>query len=394
MGTSDASAARVAARPGGAIKHHPAVVLGRQRPLRLASGATLGPFTVAYQTYGSLNDARSNVVLVCHALTGDQYLAGSHPITGRDGWWSAMVGPGKPLDTNRFLILCANVLGGCMGTTGPADIDPGTGEPYNMRFPLITIGDMVEAQAMLLDHLGIEQVLAVVGGSMGGMQALEWARRYPARVFAAVPIAAAARHTAQNIAFNEVGRQAITSDPNWHGGDYSAHGTSPAQGLAVARMAAHITYLSDMALHRKFGRGLQDRDRVAYGFEADFQVESYLRHQGRAFVERFDANSYLYITRAMDYFDLAAEHGGALQAAFIDTPVRFCLISFTSDWLFPTPESRAVVHALNANAANVSFVEIETDKGHDSFLLDVPEFHAIFSGFLDGVAEQRGLKSK
>jgi homoserine O-acetyltransferase len=260
-----------------------------------------------------------------------------------------------------------------------------------MSFPLITIGDMVEAQAMLLDHLGIDRVLSVVGGSMGGMQAIEWARRYPERVVSAIPIASSARHTAQNIAFNEVGRQAVMSDPNWHEGNYRAHDTRPSQGLAVARRAAHITYLSDEALHRKFGRGLQDRERPTYGFEADFQVESYLRHQGRSFVERFDANSYLYITRAMDYFDIAAEHGGHLATAFEGTPVRFCLISFTSDWLFPTPESRDMVHALNANAANVSFVELETDKGHDSFLLDVPEFFAILSGFLDSAARKLGF---
>ncbi|HJN21589.1 MAG TPA: homoserine O-acetyltransferase, partial [Alphaproteobacteria bacterium] len=302
--------------PGGAVEHHPAVILGENKPLRLASGAELGPFTVAYQTCGTLNADRNNVVLVCHALTGDQYMVGTHPITGRPGWWQDMIGPSKPLDTSRYFIICANVLGGCMGTTGPADIHPKSGKPYGMRFPLITIGDMVEAQAMLLDHLEIDSVLAVVGGSMGAMQALEWAHRYPERVYASVPVAGSARHTAQNIAFNEVGRQAIISDPNWHDGDYSARGTRPAQGLAVARMAAHITYLSDEALHRKFGRGLQDRDQVTYGFEADFQVESYLRHQGRTFVERFDANSYLYITRAMDYFDLTAEHDGSLQAAF------------------------------------------------------------------------------
>jgi len=394
MGQPETFEARVAMHPGGAVEHHPAVILGENKPLRLASGAELGPFTVAYQTCGTLNADRNNVVLVCHALTGDQYMVGTHPITGRPGWWQDMIGPSKPLDTSRYFIICANVLGGCMGTTGPADIHPKSGKPYGMRFPLITIGDMVEAQAMLLDHLEIDSVLAVVGGSMGAMQALEWAHRYPERVYASVPVAGSARHTAQNIAFNEVGRQAIISDPNWHDGDYAARGTRPAQGLAVARMAAHITYLSDEALHRKFGRGLQDRDQVTYGFEADFQVESYLRHQGRTFVERFDANSYLYITRAMDYFDLTAEHDGSLQAAFTDTPVRFCLISFTSDWLFPTAESRAVVHALNANAANVSFVEIDTDKGHDSFLLDVPEFHTILAGFLDGVADQRGLERR
>ena len=364
----------------------PAVRLGEDRPLRLACGVELGPFTVAYETWGTLDESRSNAILVCHALTGDQYVAGANPVTGRPGWWDCMVGPGKPLDTDRFFIVCSNVLGGCMGTTGPGDADPATGARWNMRFPVITIGDMVEAQAMLLDRLGVGTLLSVVGGSMGGMQALEWARRFPRRVRTAVPIACAARHTAQNIAFHEVGRQAIMADPGWRGGDYAAHDTRPGQGLAVARMAAHITYLSEEALHRKFGRGLQDRNRPAFGFDAEFQVESYLRHQGRSFVERFDANSYLYITRAMDYFDLAAPHGGRLRPAFENTPVRFCVISFSSDWLFPTAESRAIVHALNGNAANVSFVEIETDKGHDAFLLDEPEFHAILSGFLNGAA--------
>ncbi len=368
-----------------------AVRLGEKAPLKLACGVELGPFTVAYQTYGTLNAARSNAILVCHALTGDQYVAGINPVTGRPGWWDAIVGPGEPLDTDRYFVVCANVLGGCMGTTGPASTEPATGARYNMRFPVITIGDMVEAQAMLLDHLGIERLLSVVGGSMGGMQALEWARRFPARVCSAIPIACAARHTAQNIAFHEVGRRAIMSDPDWHQGEYATHHTTPAQGLAVARMMAHITYLSEAALHRKFGRGLQDHTEPAFGFEAVFQVESYLRHQGRSFVERFDANSYLYITRAMDYFDIAADYGGHLHAAFTDTPVRFCVISFSSDWLFPTAESRDIVHALNGNAANVSSVEIETDKGHDSFLLDEPEFHAILSGFLNSAAAQCGL---
>jgi len=374
------------------VDHRPKVVLGTDTPLRLDCGIELGPFTVAYRTYGTLNAARSNAVLVCHALTGDQYVADIHPATGKPGWWPMMVGPGKPLDTDRYYIICANVLGGCMGTTGPKDIDPATGRPYGLNFPVITVSDMVKAQAMLLDHLGIDQLFCVIGGSMGGMQALEWASRFPDRVFSAVPIATAARHSAQNIAFHEVGRQAIMADPDWHGGDYLVRGTRPARGLAVARMAAHITYLSEAALHGKFGRTLQDRRGVTYGFEADFQVESYLRHQGITFVDRFDANSYLYITRAMDYFDLAVEHGGQLAKAFEATPVRFCVISFTSDWLFPTSESRAIVHALNANAANVSFVEIETDKGHDSFLLDVPEFYAILTGFLNGAARHRGLE--
>jgi homoserine O-acetyltransferase len=302
-----------------------------------------------------------------------------------------MVGPGLPLDTERYFIVCANVLGGCMGTTGPAEINPSSGKPWGLSFPVITVADMVRAQKLLIDHLEIEQLFCVIGGSMGAMQVLQWATAYPERVFSAVPIAGAARHSAQNIAFHEVGRQAIIADPEWCGGDYQLHGKRPQRGLAVARMAAHITYLSETALHRKFGRQLQDRDSLSYGFDADFQVESYLRHQGSAFVDRFDANSYLYITRAMDYFDLAAEHGGVLANAFRKTRARFCVISFTSDWLFPTPESRAIVHALNAVAANVSFVEIRSDKGHDAFLLEEPEFHATLTGFLNGAAEHRGL---
>ncbi len=361
------------------------------KPLSLDSGLTLEPVTVAYQTYGTLNAARSNVVLVCHALTGDQHVASTHPITGKPGWWHLMVGPGLPIDTNRFYVVCANVIGGCMGTTGPMSINPQTGKPYCLAFPVITVGDMVRAQAMLLDALGIDDIFCVLGGSMGAMQALQWPAAYPRRVFASVPIAGAARHSAQNIAFHEVGRQAIRADPDWRGGDYLIHGTNPKKGLAVARMAAHITYLSETALHRKFGRNLQDRTAISYGFDADFQIESYLRHQGMSFVDRFDANSYLYITRAMDYFDLAADFGGVLANAFRDTKTRFCVVSFTSDWLFPTSESRTIVHALNAVAANVSFVEIETDRGHDAFLLDEPEFHATLAGFLNSAARHRGL---
>ena len=364
---------------------------GTREKLRLDCGVELGPFSIGWQTYGRLNEDRSNAILVCHTLTGDQFVAETHPITGKPGWWQSMVGDGLPLDTSRFFIICSNVLGGCMGTSGPREIDPETGRPWGLTFPVITVADMVRAQALLLDHLGIAQLFCVIGGSMGGMQALQWAASYPARVFAAVPIACAARHSAQNIAFNEVGRQAIMADPDWCGGDYLTEGRNPSRGLAVARMSAHITYLSEAALHRKFGRNLQDRPSVSYGFDADFQVESYLRYQGSTFVDRFDANSYLYITRAMDYFDLAAEHGGVLATAFRDTKVRFCLTSFTSDWLFPTRESRAIVHALNAVAANVSFVEIESDKGHDAFLLDEPKFAATLSGFLNGCAEHRGL---
>ncbi|MDJ1157445.1 homoserine O-acetyltransferase [Chelatococcus sp. SYSU_G07232] len=369
----------------------PVVRFGWDRPLVLDSGARLAPWQIAYQTYGTLNAARSNALLVCHALTGDQHVANTHPVTGKPGWWETLVGPGKPLDTERFFIICSNVVGGCLGTTGPASVNPQTGRPWGIDFPLVTIRDMVRAQAMLLDHLGIDTLFCVAGGSMGGMQVLQWAASYPERVFAAVPIATAAIHSAQNIAFHEVGRQAVMADPDWHGGRYLEAGVKPAKGLAVARMGAHITYLSEAALHRKFGRRLQDRDAPTFSFDADFQVESYLRYQGEAFVERFDANSYLYVTRAMDYFDLAADYGGVLANAFRGTRTRFCVASFTSDWLFPTSDSRSLVHALNAAGASVSFVEIESDKGHDAFLLDEPVLSATVRGFIDAAARARGL---
>jgi homoserine O-acetyltransferase/O-succinyltransferase len=351
-------------------------------PLALDGGASLSPVEIGYETYGRLNADKSNAILITHALTGDQHVASTHPITGKPGWWTRMVGAGHPIDPARHFIICANVLGSCMGSSGPGSIDPACLAPYAMRFPVITIRDMVRAQAMLLDHLGVETLAAVVGGSMGGMQVLEWAATYPERVRSAVVIASAARHSAQNIAFHEVGRQAIMADPKWRGGDYYADGDPPAAGLAVARMAAHITYLSEAGLTEKFGRRLQARDAKSFGFDADFQVESYLRHQGISFVERFDANSYLYITRAMDYFDLAEEHGGRLANAFLGTRTRFCVVSFDTDWLYPTPESRAVVHALNAAGAAVSFVELSSPFGHDAFLLDVPELNRVVDGFL------------
>src|SRR3984885_3098171 len=360
-------------------------------PLALDSGQSLAPYAIAYQTYGKLNADRSNAVLICHALTGDQYAADPHPITGHPGWWSTMAGPGLVLDTERYFLICANVLGGCMGTTGPKDVNPATGKPWALSFPVITVRDMVRAQKRLIDHLGIDQLFCVIGGSMGGMQVLEWAASYPEAVFAAVPVASAARHSAQNIAFHEVGRQAIMADPDWRGGRYIEAGTRPSKGLAVARMAAHITYLSEGALQRKFGRNLQDRVARTFTFDADFQIESYLRHQGLSFVDRFDANSYLYMTRAMDYFDLAADYGGILAEAFRGTNSRFCIISFTSDWLFPTAENKRIAHALSAVAANVSFVEIETDRGHDSFLLDEPELFATIGGFINFVAATRGV---
>ena len=366
---------------------------GVDQPLRLDSGEVLSPFRIAYKTYGELNQDKSNAVMICHALTGDQHAANTHPITEKEGWWSTMVGPGRPIDTDRFFVICANVIGGCMGTTGPQDINPKTGNPYGLNFPVITIGDMVRAQAMLIDRLGVDDLFCVIGGSMGGMQVLQWAASYPDKVFSAIPIATAAHHSSQNIAFHEVGRQAIMADMDWHGGDYQLHNVRPHKGLAVARMIAHITYLSEQALHRKFGRNLQDRDAVTYGFEADFQIESYLRHQGFTFVDRFDANSYLYITRAMDYFDLKEDFDGALANAFRGTKTRFCCVSFTSDWLYPTSENRHIVNALNAVAANVSFVEIESDKGHDAFLLDEPEMFSTLNGFIRSAAKARGLNT-
>lgn len=359
-------------------------------PLRLDSGRELAPLTIAYQTYGPLNADKSNAILICHALTGDQHVANDHPVTGKGGWWATLVGPGKPIDTDRFHVICANILGGCMGSTGPASIDPATGKPYGVTFPVITIGDMVKAQARLIDHLGIDQLFSVIGGSMGGMQVLQWCARYKDRVFTAMPIATAPWHTAQNIAFHEVGRQAVMADPNWQGGAYYGTDARPARGLAVARMAAHITYLSEKALQDKFGRGLQNRDQHSFSFDADFKIESYLRHQGSTFVDRFDANSYLYITRAMDYFDLEAEYG-KLANAFTGTKTQFCVASFTSDWLYPTRDNKEIVKALNGVAANVSFVEIESDKGHDAFLLDEEVFFATVRGFLNAAAKKRGI---
>lgn len=354
-------------------------------PLALDSGAALAPVDIAYETYGTLDADRGNAILICHALTGDQHVASPHPITGKPGWWTRLVGPGLPVDPARHFIICANVLGSCMGSSGPASIAP-DGARYAMRFPVITIADMVRAQAMLLDHLGVPVLRAVVGGSMGGMQALAWAAQFPERVRACVAIASTARHSAQNIAFHEVGRQAIMADPAWQGGDYYA-GAGPAAGLAVARMAAHITYLSEAGLTEKFGRRLQARDAKSFGFDADFQVESYLRHQGLSFVDRFDANAYLYITRAMDYFDLAEPHGGQLARAFAGArATRFCVVSFDTDWLYPTPESRHIVQALNAAGAPASFVELASPFGHDAFLLDTPDLNRVVDGFLRAAA--------
>ncbi len=350
-------------------------------PLALDGGGMLAPVELGYETYGALDADGSNAILICHALTGDQHVASTHPITGKPGWWARMVGPGRPIDTDRFCVIAANAIGGCMGSSGPQSLAP-DGLPYAMRFPVITVSDMARSQTMLMDHLGIRRLHAVVGGSMGGMQALSWAAHFPERVSAALIIASTAKHSAQNIAFHEVGRQAIMADRNWRGGDYYADGVSPAAGLAVARMAAHITYLSETGLTEKFGRRLQERDAKTFGFDADFQVESYLRHQGISFTDRFDANSYLYITRAIDYFDLAEEFGGRLAHAFKDSGTRFAIVSFDTDWLYPTAESKSIAHALNAAGAPVSFVELSSPYGHDAFFLDVPALDRVVAGFL------------
>jgi homoserine O-acetyltransferase len=365
------------------------VILAKDKPLKLDCGKKISSFPIAYQTHGKLNEDKSNAILVCHGLTGDQYIATTHPVTGKAGWWEQIVGPGEILDTDKYFIICSNVLGGCMGSYGPKSINPETGKVFGLDFPVITIGDMVRAQKLLVEHFGIEKLFCVIGGSMGGMLSLEWAVSYPQMVYSTVVIAAAARHTAQNIAFHEIGRQTIIADTQWCNGRYIDEQRYPSKGLAVARMTAHVTYLSESGLQRKFDRGLQDREEVGYGFDADFQIESYLRHQGFSFVERFDPNSYLYITRAMDYFDLVKAHEGVLAKAFEDIKTKFCVISFSSDWLFPTSEAKHIVHALSASAAKVSFVEVETDKGHDAFLLDEPEFYETMHGFIKGVAEER-----
>ncbi len=362
-----------------------------QDGLALDCGRRLARLRIAWRGYGTLNAAHSNAILICHALTGDQYVAETQPVTGKPGWWERLVGPGRAIDTDKFFVICSNVLGGCMGSTGPrSPHDERPDEPWGTEFPQVTINDMVRAQKRLIEHLGIEKLFAVIGGSMGGMQALAWAALYPQAVFAAVPVAAAAYHSAQNIAFHEIGRQAIAADPDFHDGRYWARDVIPARGLAVARMTAHITYVSEAALTRKFGRKLQDAGALS-SLGDRFEVESYLQYQGSSFVRRFDANSYLTITRAMDLFDLAAGHA-TLAAAFAGTRTRFLLVSFSSDWLFPTAQSRAVARALNHVAANASFVEIMSDKGHDAFLLDEPDFHRTLSGFLSGCAEHAGLK--
>jgi homoserine O-acetyltransferase len=351
--------------------------------LPLDCGITLMNVEVAYETYGQLNAARSNAVLALHAFSGDAHAAGIHRETGQPGWWAAMIGPGLAFDTDRYFVISSNVLGGCRGTTGPGTIDRASGEPYGMRFPVITIADMVRLQKMLVEHLGITHLLAVAGGSMGGMQALQWAAAYPDFVSAAIPIACTSRHSAQQIAFNEVGRQAIMADPDWNNGDYY-HLKPPARGLAVARMVGHITYMSDASMREKFGRRLRDKDAFGFDFSVDFEVENYLRHRGNQFVSRFDANSYLYITKAMDYFDLTAGES-SLRAALNHSSVSFLVISFTSDWLYPTYQSLEIVSALRASDIDVTFCELPSSYGHDAFLIEAKEQSEMLTGFLERV---------
>ena len=355
------------------------------KPLKLDCGKTINDFPLAYETYGTLNENKDNAILVFHALTGDQFVTGTNPVTNKEGWWVTAVGPGKAIDTNKYFVICANVIGGCMGSWGPSNNNKETNQPYGLDFPVITIKDIVKAQESLLDYLGIKKLLCATGGSMGGMQLLQFCATFPDKTFSAIPIACSASHSAQNIALNELARQAIMADPVWNGGKYFLKNTQPKNGLAVARMVGHISYLSDQGMQEKFGRKLQEKADYEFSFNADFQVESYLRHQGNTFVERFDANSILYITRAMDYFDLSKQFKGGLVEAFKKQKTKFLVISFSSDWLYKTKENKDIVIALNASGADVSYSEIVTDKGHDSFLVDEPEFLKTLKGFIDSM---------
>ena len=363
------------------FSHTPSFKLNKK--FKLENGKKINCPTVAYKTYGKLNKTKSNAILVCHALTGDQYAAEYNPITNKKGWWYSLIGKGKVFDTAKFYIISSNVLGGCMGTTGPNSINPDTKKIYGLNFPDVSIKDMVALQVELINFLGIEKLLCVVGGSMGGMQVLEWGISYYSRVKLLIPIATSFRHTAQNIAFHEAGRQAIKADPHWKNGNYQKTNNKPKKGLAAARMIAHITYMSEQALSFKFGRSKKDKT-LSKIFEGSFEVENYLQYQGISFVKRFDANSYLYLTRSMDRFDLSERCNNKLSLAFKKNSSKWLLISFTSDWLFPTSESKIIVNALTSNACSVSFVEIETDRGHDSFLLKIPRLNSVLKGFLKG----------
>ena len=360
----------------------------QEEPFRLESGATLSPVTLAYETYGTLNADRSNAILIVHALSGSGHAAGYHAGDDKPGWWDDCIGPGKAFDTNRFFIICSNVLGSCYGSSGPATIDPASGQPYGLRFPVVTVGDMVRAQARLVEHLGIEQLLCVAGGSMGGMQVLEWAAHHPTKLKAAIPLATTARHSPMLIALSEVGRQAIYADPYWNNGAYYAAEKKPDAGLAVARMVGHITYLSEESMHQKFGRRLQTRERYGFDFQSEFAVESYLKYNGNNFTRRFDANSYLYVTKAMDYFDLS-EETGSLAAAFAHSGhLKFLVVSFTSDWLYPSYHSKELVGALTAVNADISYLDIQSSWGHDAFLLEVDTMTKLIASFLERLARE------
>ncbi len=364
------------------------LTFAEEEPFQLDSGATLGPVTVAYETYGQLNADRTNAILITHALSGSAHAAGYHqPDESKTGWWDDCIGPGKAFDTNKFFIICSNVLGGCYGSTGPASPEPATGKPYGMRFPVVTIGDMVRAQVRLIDHLGIDTLLCVAGGSMGGMQALEWAVHYPHRLKAAIPIATTAHHSPMLIALSEVGRQAIYADPAWNNGDYYDADLKPDAGLAVARMVGHITYLSEESMQQKFGRRLQDQVRYGYEFRSEFQVESYLKYKGHNFTRRFDANSYLYVTKAMDYFDLSAETGSVAAAFANSAELHYLVLSFTSDWLYPSYHSKELVSALTAAGADVTYLDVQSSWGHDAFLLEVETMTKLLSGFLERLVQ-------
>ena len=364
------------------------LTFAEDEPFQLDSGATLGPVTVVYETYGQLNADRTNAILITHALSGSAHAAGYHQQDeAKAGWWDDCIGPGKAFDTNKFFVICSNVLGGCYGSTGPSDPDPTTAKPYGMRFPVVTIGDMVRAQVRLIDHLGIDSLLCVAGGSMGGMQALEWAVHHPHRLKAAIPIATTAHHSPMLIALSEVGRQAIYADPAWNNGDYYDAELKPDAGLAVARMVGHITYLSEESMQQKFGRRLQDQVRYGYEFRSEFQVESYLKYKGHNFTRRFDANSYLYVTKAMDYFDLSAQTGSVAAAFANSADLRYLVLSFTSDWLYPSYHSKELVSALTAAGADVTYLDVKSSWGHDAFLLEVETMTKLLSGFLERLVQ-------
>ncbi|MCP3874003.1 MAG: homoserine O-acetyltransferase [Desulfobacteraceae bacterium] len=357
--------------------------------MKLESGSSIGPVTIAYETCGSLNQDKSNVILVLHALSGDSHMAGYYdPKDTKPGWWDIMVGPGKGIDTDKYFVICSNIIGSCAGSTGPSSINPETNKEYGTHFPMITIGDMVEAQKALFDHLKIKSILSVIGGSVGGMQVLEWCVRYPGMIKSAIPLATTTKHSALAIAFNEVARQAIMADPNWNDGHYYSD-KKPDMGLALARMIGHITYLSDESMRLKFGRKLQNRSALSFEFGAEFQVESYLQHQGKKFIERFDANSFLYITKAADYFDLAGQYGsGSLVKAFAKCQSKFLIVSYTSDWLYPTYQSKEMVKAMKKNNLDVSFCEIDAQWGHDAFLLPSDRLDNLIRGFLRSASDE------